>query len=280
MTAPVDTGPAPEGLTPPDEPPHPKKVEATRKPMSFWARIRLIVLFVLAWFIIVWASVADNPILPFSDAALIQLYDSQWLLWLAGLELVRQVHFFISERSVPYHRFWSQRVFGGTDRALRRRFTDWTRFRLARWIKIIAFVTLFAVVAGQILETSPILALFQAPALLYGALPMILQLAFAFFFIAFQFIGLFWLLSRGGVDTYYPDDITTRFADVWGQDHVLARVKENIILLDRPEEIENRGGHVPSGILLWGPPGTGKTLMAEAVAGETGRPYVLSLIHI
>src|SRR5919107_2179074 len=25
---------------------------------------------------------------------------------------------------------------------------------------------------------------------------------------------------------------------------------------------------------MWGPPGTGKTLMAEAVAGETGRPYV------
>ena len=31
---------------------------------------------------------------------------------------------------------------------------------------------------------------------------------------------------------------------------------------------------LPSGILLWGPPGTGKTLMAEAVAGETGKPYV------
>ena len=31
---------------------------------------------------------------------------------------------------------------------------------------------------------------------------------------------------------------------------------------------------MPGGILLWGPPGTGKTLMAEAVAGETGRPYV------
>ncbi|MGH9268953.1 MAG: AAA family ATPase, partial [Acidimicrobiales bacterium] len=26
--------------------------------------------------------------------------------------------------------------------------------------------------------------------------------------------------------------------------------------------------------LLWGPPGTGKTLMAEAVAGETGKPFV------
>ena len=66
------------------------------------------------------------------------------------------------------------------------------------------------------------LALFQAPALLWQALPLILQLAFAFFFIAFQFIGLFWLLSRGGVDTYYPDDIKTRFTDVWGQDHVVA----------------------------------------------------------
>ena len=30
----------------------------------------------------------------------------------------------------------------------------------------------------------------------------------------------------------------------------------------------------PAGVLLYGPPGTGKTLMAEAVAGETGKPYV------
>ena len=124
------------------------------------------------------------------------------------------------------------------------------------------------------LDTSPVLALFQAPALLYRALPLILQLAFAFFFIAFQFVGLFWLLSRGGVDTYYPDDIKTRFTDVWGQDHVVERIRENIMYLEKPDEIEAKGGYVPGGILLWGPPGTGKTLMAEAVAGETGRPYV------
>ena len=46
------------------------------------------------------------------------------------------------------------------------------------------------------------------------------------------------------------------------------------MFLERPEDIEDKGGYVPSGILLWGPPGTGKTLMAEAVAGETGRPFV------
>jgi ATP-dependent Zn protease len=68
--------------------------------------------------------------------------------------------------------------------------------------------------------------------------------------------------------------VRTRFSDVWGQDAVLGRIKENMLFLENPEIIEKRGGHVPGGILLWGPPGTGKTLMAEAVAGETGKPYV------
>src|SRR5207302_6412634 len=47
-----------------------------------------------------------------------------------------------------------------------------------------------------------------------------------------------------------------------------------MLFLDDPESIEEKGGYVPGGRLLWGPPGTGKTLMAEAVAGETGKPYV------
>ena len=53
-----------------------------------------------------------------------------------------------------------------------------------------------------------------------------------------------------------------------------SKVKENLVFLEDPESIEERGGYVPSGILLYGPPGTGKTLMAEAVAGETGKPFV------
>ncbi len=55
---------------------------------------------------------------------------------------------------------------------------------------------------------------------------------------------------------------------------MVERVKENIMFLKDPEPIEERGGYVPGGILLWGPPGTGKTLMAEAVAGETDNPFV------
>src|SRR5439155_20369190 len=51
--------------------------------------------------------------------------------------------------------------------------------------------------------------------------------------------------------------------------------KENIIFLEQPELIEEKGGKVPKGILLYGPPGTGKTLMAKAVAGETSKPFVM-----
>jgi cell division protease FtsH len=265
------------GLAPPADPPAaatPRPPRVTRPRAPLWHRIRLLLLLGVVWLVVVWAAMADNPLLPFDDAVRTAGADAQWLLWLMGLEVLRQVHYFVSERSSAYHRFWAEKVFGGFDRAVKRRFSDWTRFRLARVIKVVLLIALFAIVAGQILDTSPVLALFAAPALLWQALPLILQLAFAFFFIAFQFIGLFWLLSRGGVDTYYPDDIKTRFHDVWGQDHVVQRIRENIMFLEKPDEIEAKGGYVPGGILLWGPPGTGKTLMAEAVAGETGRPYV------
>jgi cell division protease FtsH len=262
-----------EGLRPPGETPVDDDLP-TRKPLPLWDRIKFLLLFSLLWLILVWAAMADNPLLPFVDAARIEAGESRWLFVLIGLELVRQLHIFVSERWARYHRFWSNRVFGGFERVTHRRLSDWTRFRLARLFKWLVFIAVLAVIAGQVMNTSPVLALFQAPAIIWQLLPFVLQLAFAFFFIAFQFIGLFWLLSRGGVDVYYPDDIKTRFTDVWGQDHVLERVKENIVFLENPDEIEAKGGYVPGGLLLWGPPGTGKTLMAEAVAGETGKPYV------
>ena len=103
--------------------------------MPLWNRIRLLLLLGSIWLILVWASMADNPLLPFVDAVRLHLVESQWLLWLMGLELVRQIHYLVSEHWSAYHRFWSDRVFGGFDRATKRRFSDWTRFRLARVIK-------------------------------------------------------------------------------------------------------------------------------------------------
>lgn len=85
---------------------------------------------------------------------------------------------------------------------------------------------------------------------------------------------IFYFVSRGGFDVYQPGQIKIRFSDVWGRDHVVEKVKETVLFLENPTEIEKRGGYVPGGIFLWGPPGTGKTLLAEAIAGETGKPYV------
>jgi ATP-dependent Zn protease len=242
--------------------------------MRLWDRVKFLLLFVVVRAVLIWAAMADVQIMTFEDAVKTELRSRQWWYWLFFAEILRQIHYLISERSAGYHRFWTHNVFGGFERTTHRRFNDWTRFRVARAIKWAVWIAAFAVVIGAFMKTSPVLALFRLPALLWGAMPFIIQILFYMFLIVGQMVFLFWFMSRGGVDVYFPDDIKTRFTDVWGQDHVLARVRENILYLETPEVIEAKGGYVPGGILLWGPPGTGKTLMAEAVAGETGRPYV------
>ncbi|HMF05340.1 MAG TPA: AAA family ATPase [Acidimicrobiia bacterium] len=245
----------------------------TRKPLALWDRVKYLLLLAALFWFFVWADMADNPLLPFVDAVRDEVSDKWWIFLLGGLELARQVHYLISEHSAAYHRFWTTKVFGGFNRRSAR-MSDWTRYRIARLLKIVLFLVILSIVLGAIFHTSPALALVELPKRLIDALPFVFQLMFGALFIIIEFGALFWLLTRGGVDVYYPDDIKTRFSDVWGQDSVLARVRENMVFLEDPEAIEKKGGYVPGGILLWGPPGTGKTLMAEAVAGETGKPYV------
>src|SRR6201981_1818426 len=269
----------PPGVPPPPPPPphsgRPRDGDRlTRQPLSLWDRIKFLLLLVLLWFILVWSVMANNPLVPFSDALKIEVRSGWWVFVLIGLEVLRQVHFLISEHSARYYRFWTETVFGGFERITHRRISDWSRFRVWRMLTWIFWIAIIAVVTGKIIHTSPILALLRGPQLIWHVLPFVLQIVLLLLIVVGQFAAIFWFISRGGVDVYYPDDIKTRFSDVWGQDHVLQRVKENIIFLENPELVEERGGYVPAGLLLWGPPGTGKTLMAEAVAGETGRPYV------
>jgi cell division protease FtsH len=248
----------------------------TRRPVPLWDRIKIMLLFVGIWLVMVSVVWTDLRALgaPFEDVVRIALNDYGWLLVLAGLELLRQFHYLIEEHSKAYYRFWQK---GVLERVQRRtgHMDQYVRYRVARTAKFLLFLFIVSNIMGLWFNVDPTwMGIVEAPARLAAALPFIFQLIFAFFFVIFQFIGLFWFLSRGGVDTIMPDDIETRFSDVKGQDGVLERLKENIIFLEAPEAIEERGGYVPGGILLWGPPGTGKTLMAQAVAGETGRPFV------
>jgi ATP-dependent Zn protease len=244
----------------------------TRVHLSLFDRLKFLVFFALIFLVLVWAEMSNNPILSFSDAYKENVSSRWWLLALIGIEVIRQLHFLAAELAAPYHGAWLK-YFSAIDRTLLR-LSDWSRYRLARVIKAFIVVCLLAIALGTYYKQSPVTALFLAPKALWSALPVLAQLAFAVFFILIQFFAMFWFLSKGGIDVYFPDDIRTRFSDVWGQDHVLNRIRENLLFLESPEEIEKHGGYVPGGILLWGPPGTGKTLMAESMAGETGKPFV------
>lgn len=244
----------------------------TRVHLTFFDRTKFLLLFTLVFFILVWADLADNPLLTFTDGTKEVFNGRKWLIALFLIEVIRQLHFALAEILAPYHGFW-QRYFSLVNRIIYK-LSDWNRFRLGRVIKGLLLVALLAIVLGAVYHETPVKALFLAPKALWSSLPMLGQLLFAVFFILIQFFAMFWFLSRGGIDTYFPDDIRTRFSDVWGQDHVLNRIKENLLFLESPQSIEAHGGYVPGGILLWGPPGTGKTLMAEAMAGETGKPFV------
>jgi cell division protease FtsH len=246
----------------------------TRRPIALWDRIKWLVLLAILWLLLVWSLMADNPLVGFLDAVRIEAQLGWWVFVLAGLEIVHQAHFLISEHSARYNQFWIHKVWGRSERLSESKLSAWTRYRIGRIIRWVIVIAVIAILAGKIMHEAPLTALVLVPSIMWHALPTFIQYAFLLFFTVAQFALLFWFMSRGGVDVYYPDDIKTRFSDVWGQDHVLERVKENIIFLQNPEIVEDRGGYVPGGILLWGPPGTGKTLMAEAVAGETGRPYV------
>lgn len=260
-----------------DRPSRPRPSEReTRAPMAFWDRIRFLLLLGFIWvcgLAVVWTTTV-SPLGGMIDEALrIAVRDYSWLLVLMVLECIRQLHYLIEEHSKGYYAFWEHKVF---ERSARRgKLDDWTRYRVARAFKLFIFLLAISTFLGRLFNTEPVwLGIVEAPARLVVALPFVFQLAFGFFFVIFQFVGLFWFLSRGGIDTYMPDEIETRFEDVKGQDAVLDRLRETMIFLEAPEAIEERGGYVPGGVLLWGPPGTGKTLMAQAVAGETARPFV------
>jgi cell division protease FtsH len=260
------------------EPPPPPA--RARRRIAMFDRIKILVILGLVFGFSFWRFRQDHPAYTLNDALVAQVRNSSWVLVLAAIEIARQIHYFVSERKAVYNHFWVERVWGAIDRWKDRR-NPWLRYRTARYAKFGVLYLVLSALVGRSRGISFIEGVATVPAAVFNFLsvgpqqvPFWVNMIFPLLFIVGQFGFLFFFLSRGGVDVYMPEDITTRFDDVWGQDHVLAKIKENILFLENPRLIEEKGGHVPGGLLLWGPPGTGKTLMAEAVAGQTGKPYV------
>ncbi|MEZ5406441.1 MAG: AAA family ATPase [Acidimicrobiales bacterium] len=258
----------------------PKPAAKARRPVPLFDRVKILAVLAVIFLFLFWRLRADQPAYTFGDALITQLQRSGWILTLALIEVVRQLHYLVSEQNAGYNHFWAETVWGGLDRWKDRR-DPWLRYRTARYTKFAVAYLIFSAILANRRGVSFIEGVAAVPGAIFQFLtvgpqqvPFWVSLVFPLLFIVGQFGFLFFFLSRGGVDVYMPEDVTTTFDDVWGQDHVLEKVKENVLFLENPRLIEERGGHVPGGILLWGPPGTGKTLMAEAVAGQTGKPYV------
>ena len=245
----------------------------TRRKLSIWDRSKYTLLLGSLFAFFWWQKIDDNPIKSVADAFWETFEKQAWVLVLLALEWVRQIHFFLAERWAGYYRFWKSTVFGRFD-GRSQRLDPWTRFRLGRVLRWIFALVVVSVIVGQVADQSPVDAMVSLPGRMNDALPMAARLIVYPLLMISQFVLLFWFLGRGGIETYFPDDIETRFDDVWGQDPVREKIRENLIFLENPESIEARGGYTPGGILLYGPPGTGKTLLAEAAAGETGKPFV------
>ncbi len=254
-----------------------RDIRQTRRRLDTWDRIKFLIFLAVVMTAII-AGSDDLGFLSFWDVAA-EFFSSttgRILGTIFILECIRQIHYWFSERSAAYNSFWQDSIFGGVQRWSESHFKPWTRFRVGRFFRWALYLFIIGLLVDYFVPEvqGVVQAIVELPRLIVGVLPFAFQLMFGFFFVAFQFLGIFWLLSRGGMDVILPEEVTTRFDDVWGQDHVLDLIKENIAFLEKPDEIEKKGGYIPGGILLWGPPGTGKTLMAQAIAGETGRPYV------
>ncbi len=142
-----------------------------RPPMAFWDRSKILILLFALWWILLWAALSNNPIEPFSAAVGKELTTLWWVEGLFGLEVIRQIHYLISERSAGWHRLWSEGVFGGLNR-FTHRINDWNRFRIGRAIKVVLLLAVLAVILAAFFHTSPFVSLFQVPAAVISALPL------------------------------------------------------------------------------------------------------------
>ncbi len=263
------------------EPPEAREDKVRRKAV-LWDRLKVLVIIGVLFGVFATSKHASIPIMSWGEAFRDQLRAKAWLIVVAGLEVLRQIHYVISEHAHGWHAFWQHKLFGGWDRRLSK-LNPWNRYRLQRATKRLLIVTVFGLFFASKWRVSFFEALAETPRHfshtffdpMTANMPLFWSLIVAMTFGVFSLLLMFSIFFMdSSIETFKPGEIKTRFRDVWGQDPVLRRVKESVDFLEKPEEIEGRGGHVPGGVLLWGPPGTGKTLMAEAMAGETGRPYV------
>lgn len=253
-----------------------------RRKMPFIRRIRIPSILAILAFVQV-KELLNNPLLTQKELLKVFIENNKLLFILIVIEFIRQIHILAGESVEPYYSA-TNKIFTLSNKFIYK-ISPSTRSVLSKNLKRLTVFGFFAILTSVFLsiplKSTPSYFLNLISQLVKGTFDTISNAGTVIQLIVFSALGLFqiilmfWFVAKGGYDVYYPENIKTRFSDVYGQDHVRDRVKEVVDFLEKPDFIEEKGGHVPGGILLYGPPGTGKTLLAEAIAGETGKPFVL-----
>ncbi len=103
------------------------------------------------------------------------------------------------------------------------------------------------------------------------ALNFVWQLAFGILITLFQFVAIFWFMSRSRVERIRPEDPKViTFDDYWGQANLKSLVRQWLGLLSDRELFLRMGGRYINGLLLYGEPGTGQD-HARQGDGRRGR---------
>jgi cell division protease FtsH len=261
--------------------PDQNKERKPRRKLMFFDRAKVLILLLGFVSLGALSEHGEVPFTSWGDAFRNQIRAKWWIMALAGIELVRQLHYVFSERSGEYHHFWTEKFFGSWERFWSKR-NPWFRFRMARAFRVGVWILILNGLLANVWKKPFLQNLSYAPTRLLrvlfspsnGGLPLIFEILVSLLFSVGSIFFLYYFISKGGDDLLLPEEVGVSFKDVYGQDKVVEKVREVVKFLEKPEEIERKGGYVPGGILLWGPPGTGKTLIAKAIAGETGKPFV------
>ena len=146
MTMPPPPPPPPPGmpgslLVTVHEPDPDDREDKLRRKVVTWDRLKILMLLGTLFALFTVSKHSAVPIMTWGEAVRDQLRAKWWMLALAGVEVLHQIHYLISERSEGWHRFWQKKFFGGWDRKLGK-MNPWNRFRLQRFTKRVIFLSL------------------------------------------------------------------------------------------------------------------------------------------